>query len=384
MTARLPEFQLRKVLEADKTSKTHTDAARKCGLHPNTYKSQLTKAYEQFGAAEAKSSDLPDGFHVYAMSSLFDVDGQIKLQWVKSRIDPQKQEEIIRETINGFVAKTKNIFKPSPAPKTLTSDLLTCYVIGDCHAGMYAWKEETGEDVDTDIIARDIITAADRLIQTSPKSDECLILQLGDFLHADSAAGVTPMSGNKLDVDTRLPRVIRIGIQTLRYYIESALKKHKIVRVRNVAGNHDPNIYIVLVESLKGYYHKEPRVIIEDSARPFWTYCFGKNLIGVTHGHAGPPTRLPGVLAVDAQEFWSKTDFKYVHHGHIHTKRVFEDMGVIVESFRTLTGKDAWHQEQGYRSGREMVSIVYHKDYGEIERHVAGIKMVRALQKNEI
>jgi hypothetical protein len=88
------------------------------------------------------------------------------------------------------------------------------------------------------------------------------------------------------------------------------------------------------------------------------------------------------MLAVDAQKDWSDCDYRFVWHGHIHSKRVFEDMGVIVESFRTLAGKDAWHAEQGYRPGREMQAIVLHKKFGEIERHTAGLKRIRTKEEN--
>jgi len=172
-------------------------------------------------------------------------------------------------------------------------------------------------------------------------------------------------------------RKIRAGITTMRYVIDRALEKHNQVRVRNVAGNHDPHASVTLTEALIGYYSKEPRVTIEDSPRAFFTYRFGLNLVGITHGHTGKPERLPGILAVDAQKDWGECEFKYVWHGHIHNKKVFEDMGVIVESFRTLAAKDAWHAEMGYRPGREMQAIVLHKEFGEIERHTAGLKRVR-------
>jgi len=135
---------------------------------------------------------------------------------------------------------------------------------------------------------------------------------------------------------------------------------------------------ITLDEALIGYYYKEPRVIIEDSPKTFYTYRFGSNLIGITHGHAPRPDKLAGVMAVDCQKEWAECEFKYIWHGHIHNKRVFEDLGVLVESFRTTSVNDAWHTEQGYRSGKEMQAIILDKDYGEVERHTAGLKLVRA------
>jgi len=52
-------------------------------------------------------------------------------------------------------------------------------------------------------------------------------------------------------------------------------------------------------------------------------------------------------------------------------------MGTLVERFRTLSARDAWHAESGYLAGREMVLIVLHKEFGEVERHTASLKQVR-------
>ena len=50
--------------------------------------------------------------------------------------------------------------------------------------------------------------------------------------------------------------------------------------------------------------------------------------------------------------------------------------GLLVEWFRTLAPPDAWAAGEGYRSGRDMCSIVMHKDFGEIERHTCGVSML--------
>lgn len=324
-----------------------------------------------------KQEEAPDGYRIRGTSTLYDSNGDVKLTWVKTREDAERQDQILRETVAAFVKDIKPA-KPVPVPKTKNDEICVAYCIGDAHIGLYSWGAETGADFDLTIAKQDLMSAADRLISATPPSDEAIIVQLGDFYHADDSTNTTPRSGYRLDVDSRFPKVIRVGINTMRYMIDRALTKHKKVRVRNVAGNHDPHASVTLTEALIGYYSKEPRVIIEDSPRAFFTYRFGLNLVGITHGHTGKPERLPGILAVDAQKDWGECEFKTIWHGHIHSKKVFEDMGVIVESFRTLAAKDAWHAEQGYRPGREMQAIVLHRDFGEIERHTTGIKQVRS------
>jgi predicted phosphodiesterase len=321
--------------------------------------------------------DMTGAYIVKGESTLRDGDGNVKLVWEKTELDKTQLARIAREVIAGLTADLPVYAEKTPAPKAVDHDLCVTLAIGDAHMGLYSWAPETGNDFDCDIAKRDLMAAADRLIEASPSAEECLVLQLGDFFHMDSQANTTA-KGTRVDVDTRFAAVVRNGIATMRYVIDQALKKYKKVRVRNVAGNHDPHAVLVLQEALIGFYHAEPRVIIEDSPRAFWTHRFGQVLIGVAHGHAAKPEKMPGLLAVDAQKDWGECRHRYVHHGHFHSKRMFEDLGVIVEGHRCLAGKDAWHSEMGYRSGREMQSIVYHRDFGEIERHVAGIRMIRS------
>ena len=48
----------------------------------------------------------------------------------------------------------------------------------------------------------------------------------------------------------------------------------------------------------------------------------------------------------------------------------------MVETFRTLAAKDHWHNSKGYRSGRDLVCDIWHKDHGKITRHIVGISQI--------
>lgn len=351
----------------------------------------ITKAAEALGSPRKTISDRvaaaraagvianrEDALVVKGRSTLYGKDGEQMLEWVKTSVDQEKLEQVMREAIVALCADIEPA-KRVAAPKTTQKDLCVGYIIGDAHVGLYSWADEVGAgaDFDTAIAKRDLYGAADRLIASTPDADEAIIAQLGDFFHMDSQANATPRSNNRLDVDTRFGQVVQVGIKVMRYIIDKALAKHKIVRVRNVSGNHDPNVSIMLTEVLRGYYINEPRVVIEGSPRPFWHFRFGSCLVGITHGHGGKPEQYAGQLAVEAREEWGRCEYRYVWHGHFHHKRMIESLGTIVECFRTLAARDAWHAENGYLAGREMQAITLHKDFGEIERHTASLKQVR-------
>ena len=311
-------------------------------------------------------------------STLYNEAGSPSATWVKgvSQKGQRSLQEVIDDTVSAFNEKVKVRSVSTKAPKVKTKDLLACICIGDAHLGMLSWEEKAKEDFDLKIGCKDLTDAADRIIEAIPATEEILIAQLGDFYHIDDSLNQTPANKNPLDADSRFSKIIQSGIYVLRHFIEKALTKHKIVRVRNVAGNHDPHSHVALSCALATFYHDNKRVIIEDSPRAMYYYRFGKNLIGITHGHMPKPDKLPAIMAVDCPE-WAECEFKYCWHGHIHTKRSFEAMNVIVESFRTLAPGDSWSIDSGYRSGRELVSIILDKDFGEVERHTAGIKRVR-------
>ena len=146
------------------------------------------------------------------------------------------------------------------------------------------------------------------------------------------------------------------------------------MRVRNCAGNHDPHSYLVLVEAIKALYDQEPRVIVEDSPKSFWTYRFGSVMLGLGHGHAPKPDKFAGLMAQDAPEDWAAAKFKYAHHGHFHSRRVFEEWGVEVECHAAITGKDKWTSEQGFRANRKATAIIYHREDGKKAEHTVSIK----------
>ena len=312
-------------------------------------------------------------------STLYNESGSPSATWVKGQAQKGQRslQDVIHDTTSAFKETVKLRSVSTKAPKTKNKDLLSCICIGDAHLGMLSWESKAAEDFDLKIGCKDLTLAADRILDATPDTNECLIAQLGDFYHVDDSLNQTPANKNPLDADNRFSKIIKSGIYVLRYFIDKALTKHRIVRVRNVAGNHDPHSHVALSCALSTFYESNKRVIIEDSPRSMYYYRFGNNLIGITHGHMPRPDKLPSVMAVDCAEKDWECKYKYCWHGHIHTKRSFESMNVIVESFRTLAPSDAWTVDSGYRSGREIQCIVLDRNYGEVERHTAGIRRVR-------
>ena len=358
-----------------------TAAAEALGVPETTIRSHLSRtraraARKGYAPEHDMTKVVPEGFHVRGTSTYYGKDGEKKGQWVKSQIDQESRIELLMRAFEGFAEPFAARSTPVTAPDVSDADLLAVYPLGDPHLGMYAWAEETGNDFDLEIAEQQLTAAVDNLVDIAPNATQALIANLGDFFHSDTQDNRTARAGNPLDVDTRWQKVLRVGVRAFRRLIDRALEKHERVNVVCEIGNHDDHSAAMLALVLKEFYSNNPRVFIDDSPDTFHWLRFGKNLIGVTHGHRVKARDLPGIMACDRKEDWGETEHRYWYTGHVHHDTVKEYPGAIVETFRTLASSDAWHHHSGYRSGRDMKCDVLHREYGRICRHIVGIQQI--------
>ena len=175
----------------------------------------------------------------------------------------------------------------------------------DAHIGMLAWHKESNDDHDLSIAYDDLTAAMALLVKQSVATDECFIVDVGDFFHSDNMDNRTARGGNALDVDGRYPKVLDIGLRLTTELIDMALTKHKTVRWRSAIGNHNEHSAIMISAFLSAWYRNEPRVIIHDTPNMFMYHQFGKNLIGITHGHTVKAQKLGEIMSVDCKDMRS-------------------------------------------------------------------------------
>jgi hypothetical protein len=286
--------------------------------------------------------------------------------------------EIALEVIEGF---TSGLPRAEPIPfdqqlyPHISTELMACYPVGDLHLGMLSWSKETGANYDLKIGENLLIKATDYLVTSAPSCQQALVVFLGDFMHYDSMIPETPTGHNKLDSDSRPAKMIRTAVRCMRYLIAAALARHEKVHVIVESGNHDPFSTLFLIECLRNVYENEPRVTLDDSPAHYHYFQFGKNLVGVHHGHGTKMQNLPLIMAADRPEAWGETIHRTWWTGHIHHAKTqaavsAQDFtGCSVESFEVLGSEDAWAHQKGYRSKRSMKSIILHKEFGEVDRH---------------
>lgn len=346
-----------------KSVKTQVDA------QGNIQKQWLNAPLEQ--APGAVTDPVPAGHTISAVSTLVSGDGHTLVQWLKTKKETESREEILARLIKDLPTSVPvRAASIPPEEETFSSDLLAVYPMGDPHLGMLSWAPETGEDFDL-AKAQKILTDAMRdLVVRGPRTESALIVNLGDFFHSDNESNRTARSGHALDVDGRWPKVLQVGIEVMVFMIDQALQHHKQVHVINEIGNHDDHSAMFLSVALNSFYRNEPRVTIDMSPSRFHWFRFGKNFIGVTHGHNQKHGDLESIMAAERPKDWGQSVHRFWYCGHIHHTVKKEMRGCVVESFRTLAARDAWAANMGYRSGRDMNRITLHTEYGEVGRDV--------------
>ncbi len=322
--------------------------------------------------------EAPPGYRLKGVSTLLDAAGEVVQTWVKTAQEPDPAQATLQAFREAVELEPLPRAAPveGPGEGTTRHDRLTVYPLGDPHFGMLSWPDETGEDFNLQIARANLMEATGRLVSMAPPTTEALIVNLGDFLHADNYESKTARSGNALDVDSRWSKVLRVSVWTLIEMVRQALTKHASVKVIHAKGNHDDTSAYMLAVCMAAHFMDEPRVEIEESPGAFHYHEFGVNLIGVTHGHTVKAAQLPLLMAADKPEAWGRTRFRYWLTGHVHHESVKEHAGATVETFNTLAAKDAWHHGQGYRARRSMKCDVYDHRWGRVLRHECGIEQL--------
>lgn len=373
----------REIIDAVLEHGSSRAAAKTLGINASSVCRAIQRAERKaaragYSPSHDYTATVPPGFHVRGVSQLRK-NGEVLLEWVKSQKDREYEWELLRDAVSDYAEEYSGLVPSVPEPtEQAESDLLAVLPMGDPHVGLLAWHEETGEDFDLKRAELTLTEATRKLVDLAPTCEQALVINLGDFFHSDNYDNRTRRGGHALDVDSRWPKVLRVGFAAMVRCVEFALAKHRRVRVINAIGNHDDQSAVMLSLFLDAWFRANDRVEIDVSPAAFHWYRFGANLIGVTHGDKIKPDKLPGVMAADQAESWGETRHRYWYTGHVHHDAAREYPGCVVESFRTLAARDAWHTQQGYRSGRDMKCDVIHREHGRVLRHTVGVGMLRS------
>lgn len=311
----------------------------------------------------------PDTHFVKGTSTLYDQNGNQRLQWVKTNVALQDQYAAMEQAVEALKGDLPKALPIRSPVIEFNDSLVNMYAVTDFHVGMLAWGEETrSEDWDLDIAENTLIKWFESAIKQSPNSKTAVVAQIGDFLHYDGMQAVTPTHGHILDTDSRFQKIIRVAIRALAKITEMLLKKHEHVHIIHAQGNHDLASSAWLREMFSFYYQDEPRVTVDNSADPYYCYEFGNVSLFFHHGHKRNMGNISSVFAAKFRETFGRTKFSYGHMGHRHSVDRKECNLMVMEQHQTLASADAHSSGGGWISDASAQCITYHKDHGEVSR----------------
>lgn len=226
--------------------------------------------------------------------------------------------------------------------------------IQDLHIGKLAWRGDTGNNYDSKIAVQAAEYAIDDLVNQARgyELERILFLLGNDFFHYDNLAGTTS-AGTPQDRDSRFAKMFLAGQQLATSAIER-LAEIAPVDVMVIPGNHARIAEWNLGQVVEAWFRNDKRVRVNNSPLPRKYYRYGKVLLGFAHGDSEPHGKLPLTMAQEAPEMWSRTRYREVHLGHLHTSKATDAKpvdgvnGVRVRILQSLSGTDKWHKDKAY------------------------------------
>jgi len=355
-------------------------AATALGINHRGLERTLKRAKEQasrrgWSPDHDMTHSVPDTHVVKGVSTFYDEDGKPIRQWVKSDLKKESQEAALQAFAD---ALSEVIPKYKPLPYKPVKDLpehLTAYIIGDAHIGMKVSKDRTGDsDWNLEIAERVTVEAVKKLIDASGPTEVGVMIQLGDFGHADSLHHTTSSGQNHMDMDGDYGDSVAAQVRVYRRCIDMLLANHNKVIIVQVRGNHDSSTSRCMNIMLQAFMASESRLEVRDNASKWQHVEWGNNLLITHHGDRMKPQKAFQHIVASLSQEWGRCNFKHLIMGHVHHHNSIELAGMECETFQALPAPDAWHSDSGFTGAkRTMSAIVYDKEHGEQQRHKVGI-----------
>lgn len=345
-------------------------AAEALGMKYTTFRDKLTKELKDKAAAI-------DPLVVTGISTFTGRDGEHIGEWVKKSLDRQLEKDAREAAVAALCASVAPVL-PIAGPIAANAKLLTLYSFFDYHVGMLAWHREGGANWNLDIAYQTGVQAMQGLVHSSPDAEVGVVNIGGDFLHFDGLLPVTPTSGHIVDADNRFGKVVEVAIKLIRALVSLALTKHKRVILLIMEGNHDLSASLWLRKMFGALYEDEPRIDVYQRELPYYALEWGVNLLGFHHGHLKKNDDLPGLFAAMFREMWGRCPKVHIHTGHRHHKEEKDHNGARVTQWPTLAAMDAHSARHGYFTDRELTSLTYHMDVGQVGSNTISPEMLNA------
>ena len=238
----------------------------------------------------------------------------------------------------------------------------------DIHIGKLCTAYETGTDYNQNIAVKRVLEGVKGLLDKSNgfNIDKVLFVAGNDILHTDNAKRQTT-AGTSQDTEGMWYDNFLTAKQLYVDIIEMLMQVADVEMVFNPS-NHDYQSGFFLAQTIEAHFHKSKNVTFNCSIahRKYSTY--GNSLIGTTHGDGAKQHNLGSLMSIEAKEHWATSEHRYFYTHHVHHKSSKDFINVSVETLRSPSPADSWHDRNGYISKEAVEAFVHSKTFGQVAR----------------
>ena len=239
-----------------------------------------------------------------------------------------------------------------------------------------------GGDYGDPVLEADFAQAIDHLVSRLPKATHAVLMELGDLMEMNDHKGVTPGSGNHLEVKigpAEFLRGVKTAIRLLRMLLIRLLETHDTVEVHFIRGNHDETAHIAVLMALAAQFENNPRIriFIPESSEEFdfRVVTWGKNGVLLNHGDKAKWPDLKDIFADQFPNEWAaSTSWRAIFTAHFHHDRKRDLIGCTAEHFQTLHRPNQWAKSKALLSRGSIKAITVHGERGEEHRTISNIR----------
>ncbi len=306
-------------------------------------------------------------------------DKDVKHGWIKTRQaslffkNPNfKQDqinaiELIKEQCIKEVKEHAPIY-PEIKYKKNTDCHLLIIDIADLHIGKLATSFEVGDEYNVKIAVKRAKDGLNGILNKAQGFciDKVLFVAGNDILHIDNTKNTTT-AGTYQNCDGMFYDNFIIAKNLYIELLEHLMAFAPVEVVYNPS-NHDYTHGFFLMQLIEAHF-KESNIVFNVDLKHRKAFKYGCNLIGTTHGDGAKMDQLPLLLATEFPLLWSSAKHRYIFSHHVHHKIQKDLIGCTIETLRSPSGTDSWHNKNGFTGVPKAVEgYIHHKNFGQIAR----------------
>ena len=153
----------------------------------------------------------------------------------------------------------------------------------------------------------------------------------------------------------------------IQHNLTTVLKSYAGFHIVHNPSNHDYISGFMLADTIYSWFHNNPNISFDVSNAHRKYFRYGTSLLGFSHGDGAKMPDYPLLMANEAKNMWSQTEYRYVYLHHIHHKdiNIFKKgkdyPGATVEYLRSPSATDSWHHRNGYQHAPKAVEGFIHE-----------------------